>query len=81
MNFSPTFHLRLKRAAERNGKPMGQLIEEKLLPLLTDEEQKQLRRQYDGLLALKGSVKDYLPDASTTIDEVLYGVGQEDSDQ
>ncbi len=81
MNFTPAFHLRLKRVAERRGKPMGEIIEEKLLPLLTDEERSQLKRQYDGLLALKGMVKDVIPDASTTIDEVLYGVSQEGNDE
>jgi hypothetical protein len=32
-----------------------------------------LHRMYTGLFALEGMVKDNIPNASTTIDEVLYG--------
>jgi hypothetical protein len=78
MNFSPAFHLLLKRISEQTGKAMGDIIEEKLTPVLTEQDKAQLKRQYDGLLALQGMVKDNIPDASATIDEVLYGQGWEE---
>ncbi len=73
LNFSPAFHWRLKEAAERAGKPMAEVVEEKLAPILTAEEQARLKRVYDGLAALVGLCKTGPTDASTTIDEVLYG--------
>ena len=82
MNFSPAFHIRLKMAAEQAGKPMAQLVEEKLAPVLNEQEAAKLKRMYDGLFELEGMCKDPITDASTTIDEVLYGAGsqQEGSD-
>ncbi|MEP7288434.1 MAG: hypothetical protein ABI947_22005 [Chloroflexota bacterium] len=77
MNFSPTFHIRLKRAAEQAGKPMAQLVEEKLTPILNEQEQARLRRMYHGLFALEGMSKAPITDASTTIDAVLYGQAQQ----
>ncbi len=77
MNFSPTFHIRLKRAAEQAGKPMAQLVEEKLAPILDDQEQARLKRMYNGLFALEGFSKEPITDASTNIDEVLYGEGNQ----
>lgn len=73
MNFSPSFHIRLKRMAEQEGKPMAQVVEEKLAPILDEQEQARLKRMYNGLFTLEGICKDPIPDASTSIDEVLYG--------
>ena len=77
MNFSPAFHIRLKMAAEQAGKPMAQLVEEKLAPVLDEQEQARLKRLYAGLFELEGMCKDPIIDASTTIDEVLYGAGSQ----
>lgn len=52
---------------------MAQVIEDTLAPILEQQEKAQLKRMYDGLFALQGLCKDPIPDASTTIDEVLYG--------
>ena len=73
LNFSPSFHVRLKRMAEKEGKPMSQLVEEKLAPILEEQEQTRLKRMYSGLFSLEGICKDPITDASITIDEVLYG--------
>ncbi|MBX3083957.1 MAG: hypothetical protein KF716_20140 [Anaerolineae bacterium] len=75
MAFSPAFHLKLKTVSEQTGKPMAQLVEEKLAPLLEEQEQTRLKRMYDGLFALEGMCREPITDASTTIDEVLYGAG------
>jgi len=77
MSFSPGFHIRLKMAAEQVGKPMAQLVEETLTPILEEQQDTRLKQMYDALLALEGICKDPITDASTTIDEVLYGAGGE----
>jgi alpha-amylase/alpha-mannosidase (GH57 family) len=73
MAFSPAFHLKLKLIAEESGKPMSQLIEDTLAPILEKQEKVRLERMYEGLQALSGMCKDPITDASITIDEVLYG--------
>ena len=80
MNFSPTFHIRLKRLAELEGKPMSQLVEENLDPILAEQEQTRLKHMYSGLFTLEGIAKEPITDASTTIDEVLYGEGSKKGD-
>lgn len=77
MSFSPGFHIRLKMAAEQAGKPMAQLVEEQLTPVLEEQDDIRLKQMYDALFALEGICKDPIADASTTIDEVLYGAGSE----
>jgi hypothetical protein len=82
MNFSPAFHFKLKRTADLLGKPMSQVIEEKLAPVLDDEEKARLDRMYAGLFELEGMVKDDAPDASRTIDAYLYGwAGETDKEE
>lgn len=56
---------------------MAQLVEEKLAPILAQQEQARLKRMYTGLFTLEGISKAPITDASTTIDEVLYGEGVE----
>lgn len=72
MNFSLAFHRKLKRAADVAGKPMSQLVEEKLAPILNVEEKTRLDRVYGGLGELEGIVKADAPDASAAIDDYLY---------
>ena len=59
--------------AQEEGKPISQLVEEKLAPILNEQEQTRLKRMYNGLFTLEGMCKDPITDASATIDEVLYG--------
>jgi hypothetical protein len=73
MVFSPAFHMQLKRVAEQMGKPMAQVIEETLTPILDEQEKARRVRIHEGLMKLSGSIKDDLPHASQTIDEVVYG--------
>lgn len=75
MTFSPGFHIRLKMAAEKEGKPMAQLVEEKLAPVLDEQNKQRLKNIYAGLFAMEGMCKDPITDASITIDDVLYGSG------
>ncbi len=73
MNFTPAFHLKLKRAADFAGKPMSQWVEEHLAPVLNEQEKRRIHGVYQGLRELEGMVKNGSPDASTTIDNFLYG--------
>jgi hypothetical protein len=38
-----------------------------------ESEKERIKAMYDGLFELFGIIKDDIPDASTTIDDVLYG--------
>lgn len=75
MNFSPGFHLKLKSLSKIEQKPMAQIVEEKLTAVLAAEQETSLQRMYAGLFALEGMCTEPIRDASTTIDEVLYGAG------
>ncbi len=77
LTFSPAFHLKLKMAAERTKKPLAKVVEEKLTPVLEQEERAFVRKMYKGLFELAGMVKDNILDASITVDDVLYGEWQE----
>ena len=59
---------------------MAQLVEEKLDPILAEQEQARIKRMYSGLFTLEGIAKEPITDASTTIDEVLYGEGSKKGD-
>ena len=68
-----TLHQRLVMASKRKKINISVLARTLLDQALMEEERQQLRTMYDGLKRLKGVVKDPVTDASTTIDEVLYG--------
>ncbi len=73
MNFTPAFHLKLKQVAELERKPMSQWVEEQLAPILNEQDKQRIHDVYQGLRELEGMVKNGAPDASTTIDDFLYG--------
>ena len=79
MNFTPAFHWQLKKAAEEAGKPMAELVEEKLAPILTSQERARLKRMYAAFATITGICKEPVTDASSTIDEILYGKGHNQS--
>lgn len=76
LNFSPDFYRKLKQVASTRRKPMNVCIEEIMNPLLDQLHRHTLQAQYEGLFKLKGMIQDGPSDASTTIDEYLYGWGK-----
>ena len=73
MNFSPAFHSKLKQVADERQKPMGQFIEEYLSPMIDDLQERKRQAVFEGLFKLEGMITNGTEDASTTIDEYLYG--------
>lgn len=52
---------------------MTEVIESGIRQIIEQQEQTRIDRMYKGLFALKGIGKQGITDASTTIDEDLYG--------
>jgi predicted DNA-binding protein len=72
--YLPTpLHQRLIVASKQEGKPMSRLVGELLDKALASRESAKLQRMYSGLLKKGGFGPANITDASTTIDEVLYG--------
>ncbi len=81
VNFSPAFHNKLKRVADERRKPMSQVIEEYLTPVIDNLQERKRRTVFEGLKQLEGIVSTGTEDASATIDEYLYGWGSGQSSQ
>ena len=64
---------RLLIASKQMGKSVSDLARELLDQALSRQEAVRLERLYDGLLELRGIGRKGITDASTTIDETLYG--------
>jgi lauroyl/myristoyl acyltransferase len=75
INFTPTFYYKLKQVATQQKKPMNLCIEEMMNPVLDKLQKEQLKRMYKAFFEMAGMIKDGPTDASTTIDEYLYGWG------
>jgi len=75
VNFSPAFHNKLKKVADEHRKPMSQVIEDYLTPIIDNLQERKRRGVFDGLKQLEGIVSTRTEDASATIDEYLYGWG------
>lgn len=73
LTFSPAFYERLKRTARTEDKTMSQFVEEKLTTLLAEKEQQQLERIYAGFRRLRGAGQPGITDASSRVDDILYG--------
>ena len=71
--FSPGFYERLKRLSQGEHKTMSRFVEEKLTQLLAQQEQQQLGQMYAGLRRLRGTGQVGITDASSRIDDILYG--------
>lgn len=70
----PSLLARLKLFAHRHNRTMSQVVEEGVSQVIDRAEQNNLDTLYKGLLSLSGIIDDpTLTDASSTIDEVLYG--------
>ncbi|MBL8164020.1 MAG: hypothetical protein JNJ61_18675 [Anaerolineae bacterium] len=74
---SPVFHAKLKSAAQHSGKPMGQLIEEQLAPVVERLATQRHQAIYGDLLSLSGVITTDWSDASQSIDAVVYGKGDD----
>jgi predicted DNA-binding protein len=70
---SPTLHQRLIIASKQEDKSLSELVREILEQELTRREQDRLEQTYEGLKAMDGVGESGISDASTTINEVLYG--------
>jgi hypothetical protein len=68
-----TLYLRLRIAAEQQEKTLSAVACELIDQALTVYEKAQSKRIYEGLERLKGSDTSRVTNASTTINEILYG--------
>jgi predicted DNA-binding protein len=66
-------HQRLLIASKRRGKSFSILVRELVEQSLQGKEKADLARIYDAWDKVQGVGKDDITDASTTIDEILYG--------
>jgi hypothetical protein len=73
LTFSPTFWQRLRMVAQAQQRSVSRFVEEELDTLLHQQEQKKLERLYQALKKWQGTGSPQIIDASTTIDETLYG--------
>jgi plasmid stability protein len=66
-------HQKLRLTAQSEGTSLTKLVRELLAQSLARRENGQLQALYQGLKELEGAGKRGISDASTTIDEMLYG--------
>ena len=64
---------RLMIVAKQDGMSVSALMRKLLDKALTRQEEKRIKHMYTVLKELDGAGGDKITDASTTIDEVLYG--------
>ena len=69
----PSLFRRLKLFAHDQGKPMTEVVERAIRTVIETEDQPRIQRMYDGLFRLAGTGKAGVRDASSTIDDDLYG--------
>jgi len=70
---TPALHQRLKMAADYESRTLTEVINNLLDTALESQEQVRLQRTYQALKKVQGICKADLSDASSTIDNVLYG--------
>ena len=68
-----TLHQRLLMVSGYEGKTLSDLARELLDKALVSQEQARIARTYKALEKLEGICKENITDASTTINETLYG--------
>jgi hypothetical protein len=69
----PVLHQQLSMLAHQEGKKLSEFLREQLRRIADQEQNSQLDDMYKAIGKMKGLIKDKVTDASTTIDEVLYG--------
>ena len=70
---TPSLHARLQNASRQAGQSMSDLARELLDQALAVREKAQLKQLYDGIDRLDGIGPKGITDASTTIDQIMYG--------
>lgn len=65
--------MRLKLVSRRKRTPVSAIIQEAVQTALDREDTPHLETLYQQLSSLVGMIKEPLPDASSSIDELLYG--------
>lgn len=73
IRMQPSVLERLRFFAQERGRTMSEIMEEGVNHVLEQYESQRLDRLYEGLKQLDGIGDPSITDASTTIDEVLYG--------
>jgi len=73
LTFTPSFQELLKRVSEELNTSMSQFVEDELGKVLKEKEQSKLKHMYSVLRKVRGSGNPGITDASSTIDETLYG--------
>jgi predicted DNA-binding protein len=73
LHLPKSLHQRLHIASKRTNKTLSRLAVELLDEGLSEDENLKLDKTYQALRQVKGIVKDQDPEASTTVDDVLYG--------
>lgn len=78
LHLSENTHLRLKRAAKKRNTPISKLTEAILDKALARDELADLKQIYQAFEKLEGIAGNDITDASSTIDQVLYGAREHD---
>jgi hypothetical protein len=68
-----TLHQRLLMVSGHEGKSLSDLVRELLDKALVSREQARISGTYEALEKLEGICRDKITDASTTINDTLYG--------
>lgn len=71
--FQPSLLQRLKIFAEKRGKTVTEIVEASTREYIEKQEQPQIDQLYQGLFELAGMCKEPVENASTSIDDLLYG--------
>lgn len=69
----PSLLERLRLFAKEHNRSISAVVEEAIQKVISEHEVRRLDRMYEGLKKLDGMGDPSITDASTTIDEVLYG--------
>jgi predicted DNA-binding protein len=64
---------RLSLLAKQDGKKLSELVRDLLDRCIAEQEQQKTARMYQVLNEMDGMIKSNVTDASSTVDEVLYG--------
>lgn len=73
LSFTPSFRERLRMLSQEHHKSMSQFVEDELGRALQEKEETQLTQMYRTFRTMRGSGSPGITDASSTIDETLYG--------
>ena len=71
--FRPGVFKRLKLLSQEQNKPISEIVNTAVRGALEIGDQPRLERMYKGLFTLVGTGKKGVSDASSTIDDVLFG--------